>query len=84
MPNGLEARSLRRTPREEGEQFPNVYPLYEALMKWRGVESYLTPSAFHKVGALRAFQTLFPPDPQALTPQIQERYRQTGGVSGLF
>jgi len=67
-----------------GKKLPAGYGLYKALMERRGVKAYLTPSAYRKVGALQAFEALLPRKPKAVVPQIRERYRKTGGISGLF
>lgn len=66
------------------KRLPTGYGLYKSLMERRGVKSYLTPSAFGKVGALRAYEALLPPGKKGVVPKIRERYRRTGGVSGLF
>jgi len=66
------------------QRSPRGYGLYKSLMQRKGVKSYLTPSAYQKVGALHAYEALWRASPKALVPQIRERYRKTGGVSGLF
>ena len=63
---------------------PAGYAIYKALMERRGVKAYLTPSAYQKVGALQAFEALLPRRPKAVVPQIREKKRRTGGISGLF
>ena len=65
-------------------RLPGGYGLYKTLMQARGVKSFLTPSAFGKVGALRAFEAFLPPRPKAVVPKIRARKRRTGGTSGLF
>lgn len=66
------------------QRSPRGYGLYKTLMQARGVRSYLSPSAYQKVGALQAYEAFLPKRPKAVVPQIRAKKRRTGGVSGLF
>jgi len=58
------------------------YGLYKKLMELRGIKAYLTPSAYRKVGALKAYEAFWPR--KGVVSQVREKQRKTGGVSGLF